>query len=71
MTFGQAFEAIREGNRSMWRSGWEEPDDVWVVGPGENSPYTKPALMLDSRHGLTPWAPTIGDLFAIDWQIRN
>ena len=73
LTFGQAIEAMKAGNR-IARAGWNGKN-MWVAAqfPDENSkmdggPY---AYISNPAGKLFPWNASQQDLFAEDWMVYN
>lgn len=73
MTFGKAFDAIREdpGNMYMRLPQWKEDVKIRVQTPDTNSKMTAPYLYVESRFGKVPWKETMIELFSNDWEVAN
>lgn len=73
--FADALEAAFDGH-AIQRSGWNGKNQ-FVRGqfPDAGSKMTQPYLYIEQPAGpgasntLTPWVPSQGDLFAIDWLV--
>lgn len=84
LNFGQAIEALKSG-KSVARIGWngkgmfiiaingdtiKEPVNHCYGSLGEDSLDVRPFLMIKGTDNkLATWVPSIGDLFAEDWNI--
>lgn len=73
MTFGKAFDLIREdpGNAYMRLPHWSEEVKIRVQTPDVNSKMTAPYLYVESRFGKVPWKETMIELFSNDWEVDN
>lgn len=70
MTFGQAIEAMREGN-NVARKGWNGKD-MWIAiqFPESYSKMTLPYIyMKTADQNLVPWLASQTDMLSFDWEI--
>lgn len=79
MNFGQAIEAIKEGERAA-RKGWNGKGIfIELQNPDENSKMTSPYIFIDTTGLLTdntqapksrvPWFASQTDMLADDWVV--
>ncbi len=71
MTFGKAFDSIRNSGAGMRLSTWSDDVVIRVQSPDKNSKMTAPYLYVVSRFGLVPWKETMVELFSEDWSITD
>ena len=75
MTFGKAFDYIRQDENHYMRLPSWKPDvkiRVWFPWPTEKDnkrEMTAPFLYVESRFGRVPWKETMIELFSEDWNI--
>lgn len=68
MNFGEALEALKQGQR-VTRTGWNGAG-MWIAlqTPDENSKMRRPYLYMSPVGGdLVPWLASQTDLLAEDW----
>jgi hypothetical protein len=68
MTFGEAIEALKAGER-VTREGWNGKD-MWLAlqVPDEHSKMTLPYIYMKTAQGdLVPWLASQTDMLASDW----
>lgn len=70
MTFGQAIEAMREGN-NVARKGWNGKDmRIAIQFPESYSKMTLPYIyMKTADQNLVPWLASQTDMLSFDWEI--
>ena len=70
MTFGKAFDYIRQDeNHYMRLPSWRPDVKIKVKYPEAVSLMTAPFLYVESRFGRVPWKETMIELFSEDWNI--
>lgn len=70
MTFGQAIEALRRGERTA-RKGWNGKN-MWLAlqVPDEHSKMQRPYIYMSDAQGLlVPWLASQTDMLAEDWEV--
>ena len=70
MNFGQAIEALKQGQRVI-RAGWNGKA-MWLglQRPDEQSKMRLPYIYISTVGGaLGPWLPSQTDMLAEDWQL--
>ncbi|MGA7384509.1 MAG: DUF2829 domain-containing protein [Methylocella sp.] len=68
MTFGEAIEALKAGDR-VSRAGWHG-EKMWLrlKKPGESPEMTLPYIFMSTVSGdLVPWLASQMDILAEDW----
>lgn len=79
MNFGEAIEALKEGER-LQRKGWNGKGIfIELQNPDENSKMTSPYIYIDTTglqtdnesapKNLVPWLASQTDMLAEDWQV--
>lgn len=68
MTFGEALDELKEGNK-VSREGWNGKDQwLSLQIPDENSKMKRPYIFISPVDGdLVPWVASQSDLLAEDW----
>ena len=70
MTFGQAFDAVRDGKAMAMRlPKWSEDVRIKAQYPVDSSEMTAPYLYVESRFGRVPWKETMIELFSEEWEV--
>jgi hypothetical protein len=70
MTFGEAIEKLRSGNR-VARAGWNGKN-MWLglQVPDSHSKMTLPYIFMSTAQGdLVPWLASQTDVLSDDWNI--
>ncbi|HHI3608518.1 TPA: Thoeris anti-defense Tad2 family protein [Bacillus anthracis] len=68
MSFGQAFEEVKQG-KGMRLPQWSDDVVVRAQFPDEHSKMTAPYLYVESRFGRVPWKETNIELFSEKWEV--
>ncbi|EEM02211.1 MULTISPECIES: DUF2829 domain-containing protein [Bacillus] len=84
MNFGQAIEAVKEGNK-IARKGWNgkgmfvyyvpaasyppATDIMKEVFEGEYVPYREYLALKTAQNDVATWAPSTSDALAEDWEV--
>ncbi len=69
LTFGKAFDRIRDGKMAMRLPKWSPDVLIKTQIPDEHSKMTAPYLYVESRFGKIPWKETMIELFSTEWEI--
>lgn len=69
MSFGKAFEIIKNSSKAMRLPHWKEYVKIRVQRPDLGSKMTAPYLYVESRFGCVPWKETMIELFSDEWEI--
>ncbi|PEJ92521.1 Thoeris anti-defense Tad2 family protein [Bacillus wiedmannii] len=68
MSFGQAFEEVKQG-KGMRLPQWSDDVVIRAQFPDEHSKMTAPYLYVESRFGRVPWKETNIELFSEKWEV--
>jgi hypothetical protein len=68
MTFGEAFEQVKEG-KGMRLPSWSADVVIRCQRPDQHSKMTAPYLYVSSRYGNVPWKETMIELFQNQWVV--
>jgi len=68
MTFGKAFEEVKEG-KGMRLPHWSMEVIIKAQYPDEHSKMTAPYLYVESGYGKVPWKETMIELFSDEWVV--